>query len=192
MVLFLIIIFGSPHTSFAQESINLRRDSTVLNIRKTVLWVTLGYGVSSIVDASFASAIGAIVAVEHNSLLFNARVIYDKSGQENKFPHEELFDTGLLLGYGSHDSLWFWNTSIGIAYAHTVKKNYDHTDSSSVTPVDVYRANQASNIGIALQGQVFSKFSSTSRTGLGATICADINKGMSFFVLLLSLEIGIF
>jgi hypothetical protein len=196
IALFLILhlcpkILAAQDKNTAKISVSV--DSMSISKTHPILWwLTLGYGVSSIIDASFATALGAMLTISPSNFQFSVRVVHDNSGQDNKFPHQQVFDAGLLFGYGSHDSLWFWNTSIGVAYAHTIKRIYAYTDSSSVRPVDVYRATAATNIALALQAQYFSKFSSTSDSGLGGTLCIDINKAMSFWVLMLSLEIGIF
>jgi hypothetical protein len=151
-------------------------------------WLGLAFGGVNIDDEA-PMAVAAIFNVQYSHNLFSARVVSGSGFQENKLPHEKIFDAGLLYGYGIHDSLWYANISAGLAYVTATKRNYMGQDTSGAFPVDIYEAEKVKAVGIPWQIQIFSKFSSSSKIGLGLFVCGDINKPRSFFSIQISLDV---
>jgi hypothetical protein len=155
-------------------------------------WLSFGLGGSSISEANqFTYCIGAIMTLKSGSNFFSAGVIHDQ-GIHLLSPNQMIFDARALYGIGFHRELWFGNASAGLAYTATTKRIFDHVDSSGAVPEDIYRGELFRGVGFAWQGQLFSKFSDSSHVGLGITICGNINKSFSFWMLLFSLEFGSF
>jgi hypothetical protein len=155
-------------------------------------WLALGYGASNISESGdFSACVGALVTVEFGNNFFSARVVHDQ-GVNVWTPNQMVFDAALLYGIGFHRELWFGNASVGLAYTATTKRVFDHTDSTGAFPQEVDRGELFRGIGFAWQAQVFSKFSDSSKVGLGVTVCGNVNKSLPFWMLLLSLEFGNF
>src|SRR5262249_33582574 len=131
LVLFLLIGKNSAHSQ--------NYDSSVSHI-KNDFWVSFGYGPSTVLDAELGAGVGAIINFERKNNFFCARVVHDINGREDIVPREEIFDAGILVGIGTHDSLWFKNASIGIAYTYILERVFDHLDTLPTEVVNVYRA----------------------------------------------------
>jgi hypothetical protein len=176
--------------SFSQTTQDTNIIAPVLEAPVSKYWLTLGYGVSTISDAEFTAAVGAIFNYQRGKNFFSARVVHDMSARDDIIPREQIFDVAVLAGIGDHDSLLYGNASIGVSYAYVLKRfgPYDTTK----TIVNPFPSEQHHVPGLALQLAAFSRFSPTGSTGLGATLCLDFNSARNFFLFLISFEIGHF
>ena len=179
-------------TILAQGKDNLKEKNTTDTISRfksppSVYWITLGYGACVTIDDEAPVSFCTILNAQYNHHVFSARVVYGSGQQTNKLPHEEVFDAGILYGYGKYDSLWFVNASIGLAYTFVTKRIYLAPGNAQTLPFDVYRAERTKSIGLPWQLQAFSKFSASADFGLGIIFCGDINKLRSFLTVYLSL-----
>lgn len=155
-------------------------------------WVTLGFGGVNI-DDEFPVAYGTLGSFQTEHQLFSARIIGGNGTQANKLPHEWTKDVAIMYGYAAvaRTSLWRGNLSLGLAYAWGARRVLDHEDPSPVAPIQYFRLQDYSAIGLAYVIQAFSKFSVDSGVGIGVTFCGDVNNHRSFSMLLVSLEFGV-
>lgn len=191
---FFIFTFCLLSVLFAQQQdsvkMKLAADSISVSKSKQSLWyLSLDYGGSNITESTdFSACIGASVSAEFGHNLFTARVVHDQ-GVNLATPNPMVFDAGLLYGYGIHNTLWFENTSVGLAYTATTKRIFVRQD--TIFPQNnVYRGELFRGIGFAWQAELFSKFSDSSSAGLGITLCGNINKSLPFWMILFSLKFG--
>ena len=166
-----ILLAASAGESFAQQ------DS--ISAFRNLYWLSFAYGSCNIDDELPILLGGAVTAdLDHNVL--TARIVYGSGQQANKLPHEQIFDVGLLYGYSIDGQLWHLNASVGLGFTYAVKRIFDHQDSGAVSPIDIYRSESKQSIGLPWQIQVFSKFSESSKFGLGLELLGDINAYRSF------------
>ena len=117
------------------------------------------------------------------------RIVHDESTGVTQ-PPQSIFDYSILYGLAVRDNSWIFTPSIGLSRTITSKRVLVRTDTIQDYPTKIYRSEEFNGFGLALQCQAFSTFSEKSDFGLGATLCVNINKSYSFFVLLLSLYFG--
>ncbi|MFI5264944.1 MAG: hypothetical protein ACHQM6_10555 [Candidatus Kapaibacterium sp.] len=195
LVFFSILLFAIS-IAFAQEQNSTKANGIGDPVSGSRFWwLTLGYGASTVSDAEIGLGVGAIITAEYGHHFFSARIIHDQGAREDVYPKQLIFDTGLLYGIGTHNTLWFGSAAVGVAYTATTKSVFDHLDSSFThagNPVDVDRPELFRGIGFAWQLQLFSRFSDSSPVGMGVTICGNINRSFPFYLLMISFEFGKF
>lgn len=165
--------------------------------RTSCFWVALGFGPSVTIEDEMPYALCAILNGEYLHHFFSARIIYAAgnpridyyAGNQVILPYEENFDTGVLYGYGAHNSLWFFNAAIGLAYTSVTKKKFYVKPG---IPYDVFRVEASYGIGLPWQIQIFSKFTKYSAFGMGLSICGNVNKFQSFLNIIYALEVGLY
>ncbi|MDP4219649.1 MAG: hypothetical protein Q8916_05340 [Bacteroidota bacterium] len=190
VLIVLAFIVSESHAQMSDSS-SAKGDS-LSQMPSHFFWTTFGLGGSTIKDDEAPIGLAIIECAQYGSNTYLARITYGTGGQENKLPHERVFDAGLLYGKQGRHNLWYGSIAIGLAYVFVTKRIFDHQVPGTFEPEDVYRAETTHTVGVPIHLQFFSKFSESTGAGIGLTICANVNLSRSFGLFLFSLVFGTF